>query len=93
MPHKAHGTALWRETHPLGLVILPNNTSGYVSAIVIGGRSKKGTEARPHLDCVPPILEVKYENGTFTFSIKGYGYGVGMSQVGAEYMANRGYFL
>ncbi|MFQ9439967.1 MAG: hypothetical protein ACLR13_01880 [Acutalibacteraceae bacterium] len=33
---------------------------------------------------------MKYENGTFTFYVKGYGHGVGMSQVGAEYMANQG---
>ena len=69
---------------------ITNNTSGYVSAIVIGGEAEgKVRKPAPHLDCVPPIL-VKYENGTFTFYVKGYGHGVGMSQVGAEYMANQG---
>ena len=88
MPPKAHGTALWRETHPLGLEILP--TSGYVSAIVIGGEARKGTEARTAFGLRSANFEVKYENGTFTFYVKGYGHGVGMSQVGAEYMANQG---
>ena len=42
------------------------------------------------LNRVGYFFEVKYENGTFTFYVKGYGHGVGMSQVGAEYMANQG---
>lgn len=69
---------------------ITNDTSGYVSAIVIGGEARKGTEARTAFGLRSANFEVKYENGTFTFYVKGYGHGVGMSQVGAEYMANQG---
>lgn len=33
---------------------------------------------------------VSYQNGTFTFDVKGNGHGVGMSQYGAEYLAAHG---
>ncbi len=69
---------------------ITNDTSGYVSAIVIGGEARKGTEARTAFGLRSANFEVTYENGTFTFHVKGYGHGVGMSQVGAEYMANQG---
>lgn len=35
-------------------------------------------------------FEISYGNGTFTFTVRGYGHGVGMSQVGANYMAKQG---
>ena len=56
---------------------ITNNTSGYVSAIVIGGEARKGTEARTAFGLRSANFEVKYENGTFTFYVKGYGHGVG----------------
>ncbi len=67
-----------------------NDASGYVSSIVIGGQARKGTEARTAFGLRSANFEVTYENGTFTFHVRGYGHGVGMSQVGAEYMANQG---
>lgn len=69
---------------------ITNNSSGYVSAIVIGGEPRKGTEARTTFGLRSANFEVKYEDGKFTFHVKGYGHGVGMSQVGAEYMATQG---
>lgn len=54
----------------LGLEILPTDTSGYVSAIVIGGEARKGTEARTAFGLRSANFEVKYENGTFTFYVK-----------------------
>ena len=36
-------------------------------------------------------FEVDYEGGVFTFTTRGYGHGVGMSQYGAHFMAQEGY--
>ena len=35
-------------------------------------------------------FKLTYNNGIFTFDVKGYGHGVGMSQYGSEYMAMQG---
>ena len=66
------------------------DSSGYVSSVVIGGAERKGTQARTAFGLRSANFEVAYENGAFTFSVKGYGHGVGMSQVGAQYMASQG---
>ena len=34
---------------------------------------------------------VTYAEGMFTFAVRGYGHGVGMSQHGADYLARQGY--
>ena len=94
MPRKYAAQSAWNctlEGDPSAWIgDITNDTSGYVSAIVIGGEARKGTEARTAFGLRSANFEVKYENGTFTFYVKGYGHGVGMSQVGAEYMANQG---
>ena len=35
-------------------------------------------------------FEVEYSNKLFTFTVRGYGHGVGLSQYGAQYMAKNG---
>ena len=35
-------------------------------------------------------FSVKYADGSFVFTVLGYGHGVGMSQYGANYMAKQG---
>ena len=61
MPHKAHGTALWRETHPLGLVILLTTHQVMFLQLWIGGEARKGTEARTAFGLRSANFEVKYE--------------------------------
>ena len=36
-------------------------------------------------------FEVEYDDGEFIFTTYGYGHGVGMSQQGADYFAQRGW--
>ncbi len=67
-----------------------NDTSGYVSSVEIGGEPRKGTEARMVFGLRSSNFHVEYTDGNFTFYVKGYGHGVGMSQVGAAYMADQG---
>lgn len=70
--------------------ILEYTTSGRVKTIKFGNKEIAGTEART-------ILGLKSTNFTFsinediiTFSVTGYGHGVGMSQTGADSLAKSG---
>ena len=70
--------------------ILEYTSSGRVKTIKFGNKEIAGTEARS-------ILGLKSTNFTFsingdivTFSVTGYGHGVGMSQTGADSMAKSG---
>lgn len=67
-----------------------NDASGYVASITIGGQVRKGTQARTTFGLRSANFAVTYTDGVFTFDVKGYGHGVGMSQVGAQYMAEQG---
>ncbi len=49
-----------------------------------------GSELREKLDLKSANFDVKFENDSFTFTVYGYGHGVGMSQYGANYMAQQG---
>lgn len=70
--------------------ILEYTTSGRVKTIKFGNKEIAGTEART-------LLGLKSTNFTFaiageniTFSVIGYGHGVGMSQTGADALAKSG---
>ena len=47
-------------------------------------------EVREAMGLRSPCFTVKHENGSFVFSVTGYGHGAGMSQYGADYMARQG---
>ena len=64
--------------------------SGMVTSMQFGGKSVKGTDARTAFGLRSANFSVTYANGNFTFSVKGYGHGVGMSQTGAVSMAEQG---
>lgn len=64
--------------------------AGGVKTIFVGGQSFSGEQARAVFGLRSANFTVSYADGTFTFTVKGYGHGVGMSQVGAEYMAGLG---
>ena len=64
--------------------------SGTVETCVIGGVKAKGSDIRTAFGLRSANFSVSYQDGNFTFTVKGYGHGVGMSQVGAEYMASQG---
>lgn len=65
--------------------------AGTVTAITIGGKVFTGREVREKLKLRSACFTVTHENGGFTFAVKGYGHGVGMSQVGANAMAKQGF--
>jgi len=69
---------------------IKRTASGSVKSIQVGGASITGNDARTALGLRSANFTLTYANGVFTFVVKGYGHGVGMSQVGAEYMASQG---
>ncbi|MDF2632226.1 MAG: spoIID [Caproiciproducens sp.] len=69
---------------------IKRTASGSVKSIQIGGASITGSDARTAFGLRSANFTLTYANGVFTFVVKGYGHGVGMSQVGAEYMAAQG---
>ena len=71
--------------------ILSRNKSGRVSEVKIGDSIYSGIELRNKLGLRSTDFDITVENGNFTIITRGYGHGVGMSQYGANGMANAGY--
>ena len=60
---------------------------GGVASMVIGGKLLRGTELRSALGLRSTAFSVEADAGGITFTTKGYGHRVGMSQYGAQAMA------
>lgn len=70
---------------------ISNTESGMVNNIKICGKDIKGTEIRTALGLKSSTFSVELKDDKFIFTVKGYGHGVGMSQYGANHMANQGF--
>lgn len=66
------------------------NESGRVEYVEFGGRKVTGRRVREILGLKSTCFDVKYNNSTFSFEVKGSGHGVGMSQLGADHLADNG---
>ena len=66
------------------------SAAGTVKTIVLGGRTLTGSQVRSAFGLRSANFTLAHEGGKFTFTVKGYGHGVGMSQTGAEGMAKQG---
>lgn len=66
------------------------SSSGRVASVVIGGVSFTGSELRTLFGLRSTDFELSYNDGKFTFTVHGYGHGIGMSQYGANAMAKKG---
>lgn len=64
--------------------------AGAVATVQAGGQTLKGTAVRTALGLRSTTFTVAYADGGFSFSVTGYGHGVGMSQYGANAMAKQG---
>ena len=64
--------------------------SGFVTEITVGGVALNGTDVRKALGLRSSCFNVSYSDNVFTFTGVGYGHGVGLSQFGAQYMAEEG---
>ncbi|MBC8571044.1 stage II sporulation protein D [Zongyangia hominis] len=70
--------------------ILSQSDSGTVLTASVGDQTLTGTQIRSLFSLRSPHFTVSYQDGSFTFFVKGYGHGVGLSQYGADYMARQG---
>lgn len=64
--------------------------SGTVLSIKLCNRNFSGAEIREAFDLKSAAFDLVLKDGNFVFSVSGYGHGVGMSQYGANYMAQQG---
>ena len=65
--------------------------SGTVATQPVGGKKLAGTRIRTLFGLRSASFSVTYAEGVFTFAVRGYGHGVGMSQHGADCLAREGY--
>lgn len=70
--------------------IVEYTKSGRVKYIEIGGEKYKATELRTALDLRSTNFTIEEDTEKIIFNVKGNGHGVGMSQVGADYLAKEG---
>ena len=64
--------------------------AGTVTKINICGTSLTGQQIRKAFDLNSAVFAIEYSDGIFTFTVRGCGHGVGMSQYGANSMALSG---
>jgi len=69
---------------------LTHTASGRVASVELGGVALSGGAARSLFALRSACFDVSEQDGVFTFSVTGYGHGVGMSQYGANAMAKSG---
>lgn len=72
------------------LTNLVYTSSGRVASMDVGGITISGGAARSLFQLRSACFEVTQADGVFTFSVTGYGHGVGLSQYGANAMARAG---
>lgn len=70
--------------------IKSHTDSGRVREIIVGGVRMTGTEFRLLFGLNSADFSLHFDNDSVTIKTKGFGHGVGMSQVGADCMAKRG---
>ncbi len=64
--------------------------SGTVISLAVGETSFTGQQLRNAFSLRSANFDLVYEDGSFRFTVRGYGHGVGMSQHGACCMAEQG---
>ncbi len=64
--------------------------AGYLLEITIGEKTFTGAELRTMFSLRSAAFTVGYADKIFTFTVRGYGHGVGLSQYGAQAMAKAG---
>ena len=65
-------------------------SSGYTESLTVCGQTVSGTALRQALGLRSTCFTVQYQSGNFSFTTRGYGHGVGLSQWGTKAMAEQG---
>ena len=71
--------------------ITKRSDAGTVEKIKLGNKELTGKDIRTVFKLNSANFDIKFGEGYIDFVVKGYGHGVGMSQWGAEGMAEEGY--
>lgn len=71
--------------------IVNKTSTGRIKNIIINNKNFTGTEVAYYLGIRSNYFDIYIENNNIVVETKGFGHGVGMSQYGAEGMANNGY--
>ena len=66
-------------------------SAGYTKTVTVCGQTVSGTTLRRALGLRSTSFTVQYQSGNFSFTTRGYGHGVGLSQWGTKAMAEQGY--
>ena len=64
--------------------------AGGIKTINVAGKSASGSDVRHLLGLRSTDFDVAFDGSSYTFTVRGYGHGIGMSQNGANYMAQQG---
>lgn len=64
--------------------------SGYVASLPVCGQTVTGPALRRALGLRSACFSIRYADGSFSITTRGYGHGVGLSQWGAKAMAEEG---
>ena len=65
--------------------------SGYAASLPVCGQTVSGTALRRALGLRSACFTIRYQDGSFLITTKGYGHGVGLSQWGAKSLAEQGW--
>ena len=65
--------------------------SGYAASLPVCGQAVSGTALRRALGLRSACFTIRYQDGSFLITTKGYGHGVGLSQWGAKALAEQGW--
>lgn len=71
--------------------IFERTSSGSVTRVRIGKNEYDGTEVRTALGLRSANFSTAWDGEKIVFTVKGWGHGVGMSQAGADYLAQTGF--
>ena len=66
-------------------------SAGYTKTVTVCGQTVSGTTLRRALGLRSTCFTVQYQSGNFSFTTRGYGHGVGLSQWGAKALAEQGW--
>lgn len=69
---------------------IERSDAGGIKTLTVGGKTFTGQEIRSALSLRSANFDIAFDGTAFTFTVRGYGHGVGMSQYGANYMAQQG---
>lgn len=85
----AYPEATWEDGAPL-IGDIVRSEAGGISSIVLGGVTLRTTQFRNLFSLPSAHVDFEVTDDTVTMNMKGNGHGVGMSQYGANYLANQG---